>query len=146
MIVVERRIAAPRATVWQIISPLDDWAQLLPTVDEVTRVGPPGPIREGTAFWLRQPGLPRARWTVTRWRPEAAFVWESAGPGVRSVATHQLSEDGVGTILRLGLDWSGPLAGVMRTFLRRKAQRYVDQEAAAFARLAEGLASDEARS
>lgn len=139
MIVTERRIAAPPDTVWRIISRLDEWHRLLPTVDDVTRSGPAdGPIGVGSAFRLRQPGLPAADYVITEWHPGAGFTWESTAPGVRAIASHVLRSDGAATVLRLGIEWTGPGAWLMRLLLSGKARRYVEQEAASFARLAEG--------
>lgn len=137
MILVERSVAATTAVVWQLISRLDDWDQLLPTVDEVTRVGASGPVSVGSTFRLRQPGLPAATYVVTDWRPGVGFTWESKAPGVRAVATHVLTNEGDRTTLTLGIEWSGPGAWLMRMLLTGKARRYVEQEAEAFARLAE---------
>lgn len=133
----ERRIAAGRATVWEIVSRLDEWDELLPTIDDVTRLGPAGPIAVGTRFAVRQPGLVPAEYTVTDWRPDEGFTWESTKLGLHTVATHTLHTDGQGTVLRLGIGWSGPMAWLVRLLVGRKGRSYLEQEAAAFAEHAE---------
>lgn len=140
MIFVERRVTADTTTTWGVISRLDDWHRLLPTVDDVTRVGPVGPVAIGSRFRLRQPGLPPAVYVVTEWEPEKGFTWESAAPGVRAIATHTLRSEGGATTLRLGIEWTGPGTPLMRLLLTGKARRYLSQEAATFARLAEEAA------
>ncbi len=137
MIAVERRIAADMATIWGVISRLDEWHRLLPTVDDVARVGPVGPVAVGSRFRVRQPGLPAAVYEVTEWEPEQGFTWESAAPGVRAIATHTMRREGGGSTLRLGIEWTGLGAPLMRLLLTGKARHYLDREAAAFARLAE---------
>ena len=47
-----------------------------------------------------------------------------------------------GSRLDLGLRWTGPLAGLLRLLLGRKAQRMIELEASTFAGLAAGDARD----
>lgn len=137
MIALERRITASPTAVWAIISRLDDWHRLLPTIDDVTRTGSSGPVTVGSTFRVRQPGLPTADYVVTEWRPEEGFTWASTTPGVRTVATHAIRSDGRASVLRLGIGWSGPLAWLVRPLVTGKARRYIEQEASSFAQLAE---------
>jgi Polyketide cyclase / dehydrase and lipid transport len=139
-VVVNRLVQAARSQVWRVISDLDRWAELLPTVDAIERIADPGPIAVGTRFRVDQPRLPVAEWEVTIWRPDAGFTWESRSPGVRAVGTHWLRSEGAGTRLKLGIRWDGPLAPVMSWLFREKARRYVELEAATIAELAEGQA------
>jgi len=62
----------------------------------------------------------------------------SSAPGVRTTASHEVSERDGGTRLVLGIDWSGPLAPIVRMLVGMKARRMVEQEADTFVRLAEG--------
>jgi carbon monoxide dehydrogenase subunit G len=137
MILVERDLAAPPARVWACMSDLDRWAELLPTVEGITRVGAPGPIAVGTRFTVRQPGLATAEYAVTEWRPETGFTWEATAKGVHTAASHELRPTGTGTRLVLGIAWSGSGAWLAKAFFTRKTRDFLRREASAFADLAE---------
>jgi hypothetical protein len=96
-----------------------------------------GPTAVGERYEVRQPGLPKAVWEVTDWQAGHSFTWVSKSPGIRSTAVHTVIADGDGSRLDLSLDWSGPLAPLLRVLIGRKAQGMVDLEAETFARLAE---------
>ncbi|MBV2364479.1 SRPBCC family protein [Streptomonospora nanhaiensis] len=137
MITVARRVAADPASVWRVMSALDEWARMLPTVDAVSRVGDPGPVAVGSRFRVRQPGLAPAVYEVTDWRPEAGFTWEARTAGVRTVASHALVPDGAGTEIRLSIRWTGPGAWLARALFTRKTRAFLAAEADAFERLAQ---------
>ncbi|WP_341716357.1 SRPBCC family protein [Micromonospora sp. FIMYZ51] len=136
-ITVDRLIEADRAALWRVISDLDRWAEFLPTVDEIERLDGPGPITVGSSFRIRQPGLMAATYRITEWHPEADFTWVARSPGVRTTATHRLRPAGSAVSLQLGISWAGPGAALVRLLFGRRTRRFLDQEAAAFARLAE---------
>jgi hypothetical protein len=112
------------------------WGVRLPTVDSVRPLSD-GPVRVGSRFEVRQPKLPKAVWEVTEWQDGRSFTWVSTSPGIRSTAVHAVAEDGAGSRLDLSLDWSGPLAPVLKLLIGRKAQGMVETEADTFARMAE---------
>jgi carbon monoxide dehydrogenase subunit G len=134
---VERTIAADTDRVWQLLSDLDNWDQMLPTMQRVTRLGTKGPLGVGTRFEVQQPGLRRAVYEITDWQPGRGFTWRSTAPGIRTAAPHWLAPQDEGTRLVLGIDWSGPLTGLVRLLLGSKVRRMVEQEADSFTRLAE---------
>lgn len=139
MILVEREIRTAPAEVWAVMSELDRWAELLPTVSSVERLSDPGPIAVGARFRVAQPGLATAVYEVTAWRPGAGFTWVASSGGVRTEAVHEARADGEGrTRLALGITWSGSGAWVARVLFSGKARRYMTREAEAFAALAEG--------
>ncbi|RRS00541.1 SRPBCC family protein [Glycomyces terrestris] len=138
MITVEREIRSTPAVLWSHLGDLDRWAELLPTVDSVERLSAPGPIGAGSRFLVRQPGLAAAEYEVTDWRPGSGFTWAATTAGVRTTASHELRPAAAGTLLVLGIAWSGPGAWLAKALFSRKTRRFVEQEAAAFARLAEG--------
>nr|WP_275693456.1 SRPBCC family protein [Nocardioides sp. TF02-7] len=123
---------------WSLMSDLERWAELLPTVDAIERLDDAdASIGVGSRFRVKQPGLMPARFEVTEWHPGSGFTWEAPGPGVRTRATHTLTrQDGL-TLLRLGIEWTGPLAGLIRILLRGKTRRFLALEADTFVRLAE---------
>ncbi len=123
-------IAAPPERVWALISDVRHWPQLLPaTVRSVTPLDPDRPEEVGARYVMEQPRLPRATWELTEWTPDRRFVWRSALPGVTTTGSHDVEAlpDGM-TRATLAIDWSGPLAGLVRMVYGRLTQRYVDIE------------------
>jgi len=123
-------IAAPPERVWSLISDVRHWPQLLPaTVTSVTPLDPDRPEEVGARYVMEQPRLPRATWELTEWAPDRRFTWRSAMPGVTTTGSHVVEAlpDGT-TRVTLAIDWSGPLAGLVRLAYGRLTQRYVDIE------------------
>lgn len=139
MIEVERDVVQPTQLLWQVLSDLDSWATWLPTVDAVRTVEPGRPAEVGACYVLEQPGLPQARWTITDWRPGEGFTWESRALGVRSTSRHELTAHGDGTTIRLSIEWSGPMAGLVRLLYGRKTQDYVTREVQALEKTTQDL-------
>lgn len=135
MIRATARSAATPDRLWSLASDVERWDDRLPTVDSVRRLGS-GPTAVGSRFEVRQPGLPKAVWEVTDWQQGRSFTWVSASPAIRSTAIHTVHDDGAGSRLELMLEWSGPLAPVLRLLVGRKARGMVETEAETFARLA----------
>ena len=134
---VERLIDASADRVWHLVGDVERWDRMLPTINQVTRVDAGDPVGVGARFEVRQPGLPKAVYEITEWRPGSGFTWVSSSPGVRTTATHELGSESGRTRLALAITWTGALAGVVRLVLGAKARRMVEQEADTFARLAE---------
>ena len=129
--------AAPEQ-VWAVISDVDAWPEVLPTVNRVERDGPAAPHAVGSAYYVEQPKLRRARWEVTEWKPGRAFTWTSSTPGLSMIATHEVSATpSGGTEIVLGMHWSGLLSGLLWRLYGRRARSYIETEAAAFAARAE---------
>lgn len=136
MLIHERTTAATAERVWDYLSDLENWAQLLPTVDTVDRLDH-GPITIGSRFHVVQPGLAPAQFVVTDWRPGSGFTWQSRLPGVITTAIHELTRQGDRTHLRIGIGWSGPLSRPIRLVLSRKVRRLLALEADTLVKLAE---------
>ena len=138
---LERRATSKAAPdqVWEVISDLDAWPEVLPTVNRVERDDPAAPLGVGTAYYVEQPKLRRARWEVTEWKPGKAFTWTSSAPGLTMTATHEVSATpSGGTEIVLGMHWSGLLSGLLGMLYGRMARDYMETEAATFAARAEG--------
>lgn len=122
----------PADRLWPVVSDVERWPDLLPTVDAVTPVEPgraPGP---GAAYDVAQPRLPRARWTIDTWEPGERFTWTSSAPGVRTTGDHRLVPREGGTEVVLEILWSGPLAWPVRLLYGRLTAAYLRREADAF--------------
>ena len=123
---VERLIDADAERVWSLVSDLERWDQMLPTMQKVTRVdaGTPGVGQHGHQHLAVSPA-------------RRGFIWVASTPGVRTTATHQVGTVDGQTQLMLGVTWTGPLAGLVRLLMGAKTRRMIGQEADTFASLAE---------
>lgn len=136
MITVERKIDAGNDRMWSLLGDVERWDDRLPTMQQITRLDEEGPIGVGARFEVRQPGLPKARYEITEWKPLVGFTWTAFAVGVRTTATHEIRTQDERTLLVLGIAWTGPLAGLVRLLMAKKARRMVEQEADTFAQLA----------
>ncbi len=139
MVQVMHSIILPADVLWTVLSDLESWASWLPTIDALRPVEAGRPAEVGAAYVLDQPGLPRAKWTITDWRPGAGFTWESRAVGVRSTGRHELASTGQGTDVMLSIEWTGPFAGLVRLLYGRKTKRYVEREVKALEHTAKDL-------
>ncbi len=122
-------IAAPRERVWAAMSDVERWPEWTASVMRVERLDQ-GPFGVGSRARVRQPRFPAAVWTVTVLEPGRFFEWRSPAPGLQSVGGHRVDDAGDGASrVTLSLDWSGPLAPVMRLLFGRLSRRYVEMEA-----------------
>jgi carbon monoxide dehydrogenase subunit G len=124
-----RHIDAPPGAVWDVMVDVARWPEWTPTVDSV-EVDGGGPLHVGSTAEVRQPKLPRARWTVTSLEDGRHFTWEATGPGLRTVARHRVVAVGSGTEVTLSIEQQGPMGAVAALVWRRLTQRYIEQEAA----------------
>ena len=137
MITAERTVRADADRVWELMSRVGDWAELLPTVQRVSPRTVGGAPGVGARYALKQPGIPVLVYEVTAWDPGVGFTWVATSPGVRTIGTHTVTASPDGSVLRLTLGWAGPLARIVERLYASRTDRYVQQEADTFARLAE---------
>lgn len=137
MISVERSTAASPAALWAVMSDLDRWGERLPTVDAVRALDAGKPAGIDARYEVRQPGFPKAIYTITDWRPDSGFTWVATGPGMRATATHEIIAAQGATTLKLGVAWSGPVGRLVRARFTKKGQPMVEREADTMVRLAE---------
>lgn len=134
-----RHIEAPPDTVWEVMADVARWPEWTPTIDSV-ELENPGPLRAGSRAEVRQPRLPRATWTVTEVVNGRRFTWEATGPGMRTVARHEVVPDGTGSALTLSIEQRGPMGAVAGVVWRRLTQRYIEVEAESLDRRVTGTA------
>lgn len=139
-ILVTTFVRSTREAVWDLLSDVCRWPDWLPTVDAVTPVDPGAAYATGQSFEIRQPRLPRATWTLTEWMPGDHFTWVSRSRGVTATGGHSLREAGDGSVeVTLTMDWTGPLAPLVRLAYGRLGRRYVETEAAAVRERLDGV-------
>ncbi|GAA2161384.1 polyketide cyclase/dehydrase/lipid transport protein [Humibacillus xanthopallidus] len=128
---------APPERLWLVVSEVERWGDRLPTFTSVRALEPWRPVGVGSRFEVRQPGLPGATYEMTAWEPGRSFTWVARSPGVVTTASHTVGAHAAGSTVDLALDWTGPLAAVIRRLLGRKSQGMVESEALTMCRLAE---------
>jgi uncharacterized protein YndB with AHSA1/START domain len=123
-----RHIEARPELVWKWMIDVARWPEWTPTVDTLERLDD-GPLQVGSRAKVRQPKLPQAVWEVTEVVDGRSFTWEAKGPGMKTVARHEVGPDGTGSKLALSIEQSGPMGAVAALVWRRLTQRYIELEA-----------------
>jgi len=134
-----RHIEAPPDAVWQVMADVARWPEWTPTIDSVVLV-PDTRLEVGSSATVRQPKLPRATWKVTEVVDGRRFTWEAKGPGMRTVARHEVVAEGAGSAVTLSIEQAGPMGAVAARVWRRLTQRYIEVEAASLDRRVTGAA------
>jgi uncharacterized membrane protein len=128
--------AAPEA-VWKELLAVENWPQWTPTMRRVEPLDG-GPLQIGNRVRIQQPRLPPVVWTVTELDPGTCFSWAAKGPGVTTVATHEVQPAGDRCRVRLAITTTGALAPVSDLLLGSLTRRYVQREAEGLKRRSEG--------
>ena len=128
-----RHIDAAPQPVWKVLFDVCGWPQWTPTVDSVERLDD-GPFQVGSRAQVRQPKLPRAVWEVTEVVEGRSFTWESRGPGIKTIARHEVAPDATGSTVTLSIEQFGPMGAVAALVWRRLTQRYIELEAESLAK------------
>jgi uncharacterized membrane protein len=123
-----RHIDAPPDKVWEVMVDVARWPEWTPTIDSV-ELAHDGPLHVGSRAVVRQPKLPRATWEVTEVLDGRRFTWEAKGPGMSTVARHEVVPDRAGSKVTLSVEQKGPMGAVAALVWRRLTQRYVELEA-----------------
>ncbi|UDY34772.1 SRPBCC family protein [Dermatobacter hominis] len=145
------RIEAPADVVWRVMSDVERWHTWTASIESIEITGPGdaesgAPLGSGGTAIVRQPGFPKAEWTVTEWRPGRSFTWESPAPGVRSVGIHSVEPDGdAASTATLTIRQTGVLGPLIGLLFGRRSRRYVDLEADGLTARAEELARTASR-
>lgn len=123
-----RHIDAPTQPVWEVLFDVAHWPEWTPTIDSVERLDS-GPFHIGSRAKVRQPKLPQALWEVTEVMEGRSFTWEAKGPGMKTIARHEVVPDGNGSKVTLSIEQTGPMGAVAAVVWRRLTQRYIELEA-----------------
>jgi uncharacterized membrane protein len=123
-----RHLDAPPSQVWPVMYDVTRWPEWTPTIDSVDRHDD-GPLQVGSRTTVRQPKLPKATWEVTEVVDGRSFTWAAAGPGMRTIARHEVVADGAGSRVTLSIEQTGPMGAVAALVWRGLTQRYIDLEA-----------------
>ncbi len=97
-----------------------------------------GPFGLGSRAKVRQPRLPQAQWQVTEVVDGRHFTWEAKGPGMKTIARHEVVPDDTGSTVTLSIEQTGPMGAVAATLWRGLTQRYIELEAESLAKRVTG--------
>jgi uncharacterized protein YndB with AHSA1/START domain len=125
----QRHIEAPAPSVWEVLVDVARWPEWTPTIESVERLDD-GPFGVGSRAKVRQPKLPQAQWEVTEVVDGKSFTWEAKGPGMKTVARHEVVPEGTGSTVTLSIEQTGPMGAVAAFVWRSLTQRYIELEAA----------------
>jgi uncharacterized membrane protein len=123
-----RHIDAPTQPVWEVLFDVGRWPEWTPTIDSVERLDD-GPFQVGSRARVRQPKLPQALWEVTEVEDGRSFTWVAKGPGMKTIARHEVVPDADGATVKLSIEQTGPMGALAATLWRRLTQRYIELEA-----------------
>jgi len=130
------RIAAPAERVWQALIDVERWPDWTASMRRITRLDR-GEFTVGSRARVLQPKLRPAIFEVTEATPGESFVWRTRQVGTEMLAGHYLTRDGDATEVRLTIDHTGALAGVIDLFYGTLIDRYVGMETAGLRRYCE---------
>ena len=130
-------IGASQQRVWDVVSDIERWPDVVETVDTVALLTP-APVGEGSRVRLRQPKLPEATWVVTAWESPAFFAWQQKSGGVTIDAGHRIDAIGDGrSRLTLTIDMHGLLVPITGRLYADLTNRYLALETEGMRRAAE---------
>jgi uncharacterized membrane protein len=123
-----RHIDSPTQPVWDVLFDVARWPEWTPTIDSVERLDD-GPFRVGSRARVSQPKLPTATWEVSEVVDGRSFTWVAKGPGLKTIARHEVAADPDGSTVTLSIEQTGPMGAVAATMWRRLTQHYIELEA-----------------
>lgn len=137
-------INASPENVWRVLSDVMNWPAWTPTITEVTALGA-RELRVGSRFKVLQPKLRPATWTVTSAVANSGFVWESSGPGIKTIAEHVLEPAANDqTRVNLSFAFQGLLGAVVGRLSKSLVESYLSTEANSLRKQVEEMRSQEA--
>lgn len=122
------RIVIPVSTslVWRVLADLPGWPQWSASVVAVAE--------EDSAYRVEQPPQPTSTWTITDWRPERGFSWQTRGVSTLHTVTYELSATDAGMEVAMDLVWSGSMAWMARAAYGPIAIRHAEDHLKSLAR------------
>jgi len=119
---------------------VERWHEWIPGITRIQKLDP-GPLRLGSRARVHQPKLLPNVWTVIDFVDHKAFTWQSRSPGVLVTGRHSVEPVGKGSRVRLAVEFSGPLAGVISALMGPRTKRYLDMESDGLKRRCEDAAT-----
>lgn len=133
-------IDAPADVVWRVFSDVENWPAMTESITSL-RALDGAELAVGRRYAIKQPRLPRAKWTVTAVTPGQSWAWEYAAPGNTTRGIHEVTDLGHGrTRVRQAIEQTGLIGALIGKAMRNLTVRYIDLEGAGLKRLAERAA------
>jgi hypothetical protein len=130
-------IAATSDEVWALTVDVERWPAMTPTVTSVEKLGEES-LGLGSQARIKQPGMPRAVWTVTDFEPGRLFAWETKLATVSLRGIHRIEPTRTGCRNTLAIEMSGLGSGILRAVGRRRLKATIATENRGFKKTAEG--------
>jgi len=121
-------IDAPPARVWAVMADVERWHEWTASITKVVLLDR-GPLRIGQRARIKQPGFPRALWTVTELEEGRRFTWVSPTPGMVAIGRHEVIPRNGGSRATLAVRFDGPLGGIVGRLMRNVNNRFLSLEA-----------------
>jgi uncharacterized protein YndB with AHSA1/START domain len=122
-------IDAPADLVWEIFTDVEHWPDWTASVTRLSGLDG-AQLAVGRRFEIKQPRMPRLRWTVTDITPGASWTWVQRAPGGLTSARHEVVPTANGrTVVRQQLEQRGLIGSLVGVLMRRMTRRYLDLEA-----------------
>ncbi|MHA6759558.1 SRPBCC family protein [Streptacidiphilus sp. PAMC 29251] len=129
-------IASTVSRMWELTTGVEAWPQFCPAVQRVERLDS-GPFQVGSSARIKQTGLAPLVWVVISFDAGREFSWEIRLMGMKMTGSHVVEPVGDGCRSILGLEVSGPTAGLYGALFGRRFSRALDIENKAFKAMAE---------
>jgi uncharacterized protein YndB with AHSA1/START domain len=115
----EIEIAAPPATVWDVLTAIERWPSWNPDVKSMSMEGP---FAEGSVFrWKAGPGTITS--TIRRVEPPRLIAWTGTTLGIKAIHFYRLEPRDGKTFVRTEESYEGLVARLLRGPLRKTLDR-----------------------
>jgi uncharacterized protein YndB with AHSA1/START domain len=122
------QIAADPSRIWSTWLDVERWSEWTTSVDSSERLDE-GEFGVGSKARVKQPKMRVAVWEVTEVEPDRSFVWTTRTGGVTMVASHVIEPGADAATVRLSLDLTGPLSGLLGWLMGGRIRSYLQAEA-----------------
>lgn len=120
-------IKARPEVVWSVLADVCRWPDWTPTIERVVELGK-APLGLGSKFWIKQPNLKAAVWTINDWTPNTGFTWVTRNPGITVTAKHTLLPIPDGTRVALYISFRGCFGFIAGILGGKMTLRYLQLE------------------
>ncbi len=130
--VATAQTSVPPHEVWTVLADIAAWPTWSPTIEQVrTEPAEADDVGEHPAYRIEQPPLPTALWTITDWRPEQGFAWQTRGASTLLAGSYAMRHIRPGTEVVMSLTWTGTTAWLVRAAYGPVSIRYAESHLAA---------------
>ena len=126
-----KTIDAPAERVWQVLTNVENWPRLTPSITSVTSLDA-SPIAVGSRYRVEQPKLKPATYEVTHLETRRNFSWQAHSFGCRIKAEHLIRETDAASELVIRLTFHGFLAPLIGLLVASTTKEYIELEAQGF--------------